>query len=42
MLTRFTSYLGSPVTPGSAGNQLWALIYVLIIFAGVADRGHVP
>ena len=30
------SYLGSPVTPGQAGNQLWALIYVLIIFAGVS------
>ena len=30
------SYLGSTVTPGQAGNQLWALIYVLIIFAGVA------
>ena len=28
------SYLGSPVTPGQAGNQLWALIYVLIIFGG--------
>ncbi|HXY77695.1 MAG TPA: complex I subunit 1 family protein [Candidatus Acidoferrales bacterium] len=31
-----TSYLGSKVTPGQAGNQFWALIYVLIIFAGVA------
>src|ERR1017187_5745019 len=31
-----TSYLGSKVTPGEAGNQFWALIYVLIIFAGVA------
>lgn len=30
------SYLGSTVTPGEAGNQLWALIYVLIIFAGVS------
>src|ERR1039458_9598181 len=30
------SYLGSTVTPGEAGNQFWALIYVLIIFAGVA------
>ena len=36
MLTFFMSYLGSTVTPGSAGNQLWALIYVLIIFAGVS------
>ncbi len=36
MLNYITSYLGSPVTPGQAGNQLWALIYVLIIFAGVS------
>ncbi len=36
MLHAFMSYLGSPVTPGQAGNQLWALIYVLIIFAGVS------
>src|SRR6202166_295489 len=31
-----TSYLGSTVTPGEAGSQFWALIYVLIIFAGVS------
>src|ERR1700691_3133941 len=30
------SYLGSTLTPGQAGNQFWALIYVLIIFAGVS------
>jgi NADH-quinone oxidoreductase subunit H len=36
MLTQFMSYLGSDLTPGSANNQLWALIYVLIIFAGVS------
>lgn len=30
------SYLGSKVTPGEAGNQFWALIYVLIIFGGVS------
>ncbi|MGA7079076.1 MAG: complex I subunit 1 family protein [Terriglobales bacterium] len=30
------SYLGSTVTPGQAGNQFWALVYVLVIFAGVA------
>ena len=36
MLHSLMSYLGSPVTPGQAGNQLWALIYVLIIFAGVS------
>ena len=33
-----TSYLDPRVTvsPGAAGNQFWALIYVLIIFAGVS------
>src|SRR5712672_666221 len=31
-----TSYLGSTVTPGEAGSQFWALIYVLIIFTGVS------
>ncbi len=36
MLNSFMSYLGSTQTPGTAGNQLWALIYVLIIFAGVS------
>ncbi len=36
MLTSFMSYLGSTLTPGSAGNQLWALIYVLVIFGGVS------
>src|SRR3974377_1254241 len=35
-MTAFMSYLGSTVTPGQAGNQLWALIYVFIIFAGVS------
>src|SRR5208283_3454057 len=30
------SYLGSTVTPGQAGSQFWALIYVLVIFAGVS------
>jgi NADH-quinone oxidoreductase subunit H len=30
------SYLGSTMTPGQAGNQFWALMYVLIIFAGVS------
>lgn len=30
------SYLGSTVPPANAGNQLWALIYVLVIFAGVS------
>ena len=36
MLDSFMSYLGSTVSPGVAGNQLWALIYILIIFAGVS------
>src|ERR1039457_6843499 len=36
MLNSLMSYLGSPVTPGQAGNQLWALIYVLIVFGGVS------
>jgi NADH-quinone oxidoreductase subunit H len=36
MLTQFMSYLGSNATPGSANNQLWALIYVFIIFTGVS------
>ena len=36
MLNSFTSYLGSKVTPGEASNELWSLIYILIIFAGVS------
>lgn len=36
MMDTIMSYLGSTVTPGEAGNQFWALIYVLIIFAGVS------
>jgi NADH-quinone oxidoreductase subunit H len=36
MLDSLHSYLGSSLTPGEANNQLWALIYVLIIFAGVS------
>ncbi|MBI3474713.1 MAG: NADH-quinone oxidoreductase subunit H [Acidobacteria bacterium] len=36
MLDSLRSYLGSTLTPGQANNQLWALIYVLIIFAGVS------
>jgi NADH-quinone oxidoreductase subunit H len=31
-----TSYLGSTVTPGEAGSQFWALVYVFIIFVGVS------
>jgi len=36
MLQYFTGYLNQNVTPGEAGNALWALIYILIIFAGVS------
>src|SRR6202142_538725 len=36
MINTIMSYLGSTVTPGEAGNQLWALIYVFIIFTGVS------
>ncbi|MGC1478000.1 MAG: complex I subunit 1 family protein, partial [Terriglobales bacterium] len=36
MLNSLMSYFGSTVTPGEAGNQLWALIYVFIIFTGVS------
>ena len=36
MLQEFMSYLGSNLPPGNAGNELWALIYVFVIFAGVA------
>jgi len=36
MIQYLMSYLGSPLTPGQAGNQLWALIYVMIIFTGVS------
>jgi len=32
------SYLNSKdaITPGAAGSQFWALVYVFIIFAGVS------
>ena len=36
MLEYFTSYLSSNVTPGQAGNYLWALIYIIIIFLGIS------
>src|SRR6266545_566084 len=36
MLDYVTSYLHSSVTPGQAGNWLWALIYIALIFAGVS------
>src|SRR4051794_41960767 len=36
MLDYVTSYLKSDLTPGSAGNVLWAFVYILIIFGGVS------
>lgn len=33
MLEYITSYLNSNVTPGEAGNYLWATIYILVVFA---------
>ncbi len=36
MLEYVTSYLKSNLTPGQAGNQLWALVYILVIFGGVS------
>ena len=36
MLDYITSYLGMNTTPGQAGNVLWALIYILVVFGGVS------
>ena len=36
MLDYVTSYLKSDTTPGQAGNMLWALIYILLIFLGLS------
>jgi NADH-quinone oxidoreductase subunit H len=36
MLNYLSSYLHSNLTPGQAGNWVWALVYILIIFAGVS------
>ena len=36
MLDYITSYLGSNTTPGQAGNILWALIYIMVVFGGVS------
>lgn len=36
MLDYITSYLSSDATPGAAGNVLWALIYILIIFGAIS------
>jgi NADH-quinone oxidoreductase subunit H len=36
MFQSFTSYLNQPVTPGEAGNYIWATIYILVVVAGVS------
>jgi len=36
MLDYITSYLHSDLTPGQAGNMLWATVYILIVFAGIS------
>jgi NADH-quinone oxidoreductase subunit H len=36
MLDYVTGYLKSDTTPGQAGNVLWALIYILLIFTGLS------
>jgi NADH-quinone oxidoreductase subunit H len=36
MLEYLTSYLSQPVTPGEAGNYIWATIYILLVIAGVS------
>ena len=36
MIDYITSYLKSDTTPGQAGNALWVLIYILLIFAGLS------
>ena len=36
MLQYITGYLNSNVTPGQAGNWVWALIYILLIFLGIS------
>jgi NADH-quinone oxidoreductase subunit H len=36
MLQYVTSYLSQPVTPGEAGNYVWATVYVLAVILGVS------
>ena len=36
MLEYITSYLKSEMTPGQAGNLLWAFIYIVLIFLGLS------
>jgi NADH-quinone oxidoreductase subunit H len=36
MLDQLTSFTNQPLTPGAAGNYVWATIYILLIVAGVS------
>ncbi len=36
MLEYIRSYLSSDQTPGAAGNMFWVLVYILLIFTGLA------
>ncbi len=36
LLHYITAYLSQPVTPGEAGNYVWATVYILVVVAGVA------
>jgi NADH-quinone oxidoreductase subunit H len=36
MLQYVSSYLSQPVTPGEAGNYVWATVYVLVVILGVS------
>jgi NADH-quinone oxidoreductase subunit H len=36
MLDQLTSFVNQPLTPGAAGNYLWATIYILLIVLGVS------
>jgi NADH-quinone oxidoreductase subunit H len=36
MLEYIRSYLASDQTPGAAGNFFWALVYILLVFAGLS------
>jgi NADH-quinone oxidoreductase subunit H len=36
MLDYVLSYLSQPVTPGEAGNYIWATVYVLVVIMGVS------
>ena len=36
MLASWKSYLGLDVTPGEAGSQLWATVYIIAIVLGIS------